>query len=105
MNRKTKKKLKQQIKSLKNEVNYLNMRVWLNSIHNHQPKTYVIKAVVPMRECLYPEQAYPQLRNTILHHLEDNIDDFIETYRDNITDNHVAEFRFVPTYRKEMEDK
>lgn len=101
MNRRTKKKLKQEIHSLKNEVNNLYLRAWLNDKHYHQYQVFVVKAVVPMRDCLYPEQAYPQLRRLILRQLEDNIDEFIENYRDDITDSHVAEFRFIPCYRKE----
>ena len=101
MNRKTKKKLKQEIRTLKNEVTSLHLRLWLNENKYRQPQIFVVKAVVPMRECLYPEQAYPQLRRLILRQLEDNIDEFIENYRDDITDNHVAEFRFTPCYRKE----
>lgn len=65
------------------------------------PTPFTIKVVVPMRECLYPEQAYSLLRRLIIHQLEDNIDDFIETYRDDLTANHVAVFKFIPTYRKE----
>lgn len=101
MNRRTKKKLKQEISSLKNEVRHLTLRVSLNNALYHQPKTFVIKAIVPMRECLYPEQAYPLLKWSILHQLEDNIDEFIETYRNDITGDHEAYFKFAPYYRKE----
>ena len=101
MNRRTNKKLKQEIRSLPNEVNNLYLRAWLNDKHYyHQHQVFVVKAVVSMRDCLYPEQAYPQLRRLILRQLEDNIDEFIENYRDDITDSHVAEFRFIPCYRK-----
>lgn len=101
MNRKTKKKLKQQIKDLKGEVFVLNMRLSMANMFSIKPTPFKVKAVVPMEKCLYPEHAYPILRSAILRQLENDIDQFIETYRDDIMQNHVAYFQFIPTYRKE----
>lgn len=101
MNRKTKKKLKQEIRSLKNEVFNLTIRVHMNNLRQYRPQPFKVKAIVPISECLYPEHAYPILRKRILRELEANIDDFIETYRDDIMGNHVAYFQFIPTYRKD----
>ena len=101
MNRRTKKKLKQKIQSLERQLLILQTSEYFNNLHRLQGKTFIVKAVVPIRECLYPEQAYPLLRNTLLRLLEDNIDDFIEIYRDDFTENHVAEFKFIPLHRKE----
>lgn len=101
MNRRTKKKLKQEIASLKNEVFNLSLRIRLNNAFQFHPQPVKVKAVVSMSEALYPEQAYAILHSAIMRELETNIDDFIETYRDDITGNHVAYFQFIPTYRKE----
>lgn len=101
MNRKTKKKLKQEIKDLKGEVFVLTMRLKMTDMFRITPIPFKVKAIVPMEECLYPEHAYPILRRAILHQLENDIDQFIETYRDDIMHNHVAYFQFIPTYRKE----
>lgn len=104
MNRKTKKKLKQEIRQLKNEVYSLSIRLSLNNMYQFHPRPVKVKAIVPMSEALYPEQAYAILHRAIMQQLETNIDDFIETYRDDIMGNHVAYFQFIPTYRKEMEE-
>lgn len=101
MNRKTKKKLKQEIKSLKNEVFNLTIRVHMSNLLQYHPQPFKVKAIVPISECLYPEHAYPILRRRILQQLEYDIDDFIETYRDDIMGNHVAYFQFIPTFKKE----
>lgn len=104
MNRKTKKKLKQEIKALKNEVYSLSIRLSLNNMYQFHPRPVKVKAIVPMSEALYPEHAYAILHRAIMSQLETNIDDFIETYRDDIMGNHVAYFQFIPTYRKETEE-
>lgn len=105
MNRKTKKKLKQEINSLKSEVYNLSIQLHMNNLFRFQPQPLKIKAIVPVYECLYPEQAYPLLRRQILQELEANIDDFIETYRDDIVGNHVAYFEFIPAYKKENKNR
>ena len=101
MNRKTKKKLKQEIRALKNEVFDLSLQLHMARLMQYRPQPFKIKTIVPISECLYPEHAYPLLRRRILHELEANIDEFIETYRDDIMGNHVAYFQFIPTYRRE----
>lgn len=100
MNRKTKKKLKQEIRTLKTEVCDLTIRLRMSTLLAYRPTPYKVKAVVPMSECLYPEHAYPILRRYIMQQLEQSIDEFIETYRDDITGRHVAYFQFIPTFRK-----
>lgn len=102
MNRKTKKKLKQEIKSLKNEVWDLSLRLRMANLFQFCPRPVKVKAIVSMSEYLYPEQAYPTLHISIMQQLETVIDDFIETYRDDIMGNHVAYFQFIPTYSKEI---
>lgn len=101
MNRKTKKKLKQEIRSLKHEVQYLSIRLSMSNMFQFRPVPFNVKATLSMSECLYPEHAYPILRRRILQELEVNIDDFIETYRDDIMGIYVAYFQFIPTNRKE----
>lgn len=101
MNRRTKKKLKKEIQTLKSEVFRLTISEHINNMYRIKPEPFTIQVAVPMYRCLYPEQAQPILRHAILRELGYVIDDFIEQYRDDITENHVAIFKFIPTYRKE----
>lgn len=101
MNKRTKKKLKAQINTLKGDLFKAQLQASLNNMFRITPVPFKIKAVVPMHEALYPEQAYPHLRRLIMNELDKEIDNFIETYRDDILGNYVAYFQFIPTFRKE----
>ena len=101
MNKRTKKKLKAQISSLKNELIHARLQLYMNNAFITTPTPFKIKAVVHMSEALYPEQAYPHLKRMIMAQLDKEIDNFIETYKDNLMNEHVAYFQFIPTFRKE----
>lgn len=100
MNRRTKKKLKAQINTLKAELFEAQLSVRMNNIFSIRTDPVTFKVTVPMYRALYPEQAYPELRYLIMCQLEKEIDNFIDTYRDDITANYVAYFKFIPTFRK-----